>query len=76
MKNSKKGAVFVEAALVLPFIILIVALLLSYSSENFQEVQEQAEEHISRREKTMDGDVIDKDECEFVRMIDLFIEEE
>ncbi|GAB1475438.1 hypothetical protein MASR2M70_02700 [Bacillota bacterium] len=76
MAGSKKGAAFVEAALVFPLIVLIIALLISYSSRNFLHVQKQIENHAAAREKSMDVDIIDKDECEFVRMIDLLLEEE
>ena len=75
MKGSKKGSVFVEAALVFPLIIVTAALLINYAVGHYEEVREQTMSHEMQREASMDGETIRKGECEFVRNIDFLLEE-
>ncbi len=75
MKESKRGSVFVEAALVFPLLIVTAALLINYTVEHYEEIREQTESHERQREASMKGQTISKGECEFVRNIDFLLEE-
>ncbi len=64
-----------EAALIFPIIILTVAILIGYSSNSYEKVRKQIEEHNEQREESMVDGRIDKGECDFVRNIDFLMEE-
>ena len=73
--GSRRGDVFVEAALVFPLLIFIVALIISYTIIQYEEIKKQVENHSMQREASMNGEIISKGECEFVRNIDFLLEE-
>lgn len=73
--GSRRGAVFVEAALVFPLLIFIIALIISYTIMQYEEIKKQVENHSMQREASMNGEIISKGECEFVRNIDFLLEE-
>ena len=74
MNASRRGSVFVEAAPIFPIIILTVAILIGYSSNSYEKVRKQIEEHNEQR-RIHGGRRIDKGECDFVRNIDFLMEE-
>lgn len=74
MVSSKRGAVFIEGALIFPMIILIVATIVTYTQANYDKACQQAKIHNDLRAETMIGDIIDRDECEFVRLLDRLAE--
>ena len=64
-----------EAALVLPILILALSLIISYASDSYEKIKEQIESHNLLRGASMDGETINKGECDFVRNLDFLLEE-
>lgn len=76
LSRLKKGSIFVEAAMVFPLIVLTLALIISFSLKNYHEVKEQTDLHNDQRQEAMEGGVVDKNECEYIRMLDLLMEKD
>jgi hypothetical protein len=75
LKRNKSGMVFVEAAMILPLIILTIMVIIGYAANSCQEVTKRINGHIELREKQADECVNDNRECRFVRNIDFIMEE-
>ena len=75
MNLSKRGSVFLEAALIFPVIILTVAILIGYSSNSYEKVKSQVKAHNELREESLADGRIDKGESEFIRKIVFLVEE-
>lgn len=71
---NKKGSSMVEAALVLPIVILSVAAVFSLAVVLYEEVCLQAEYHLKIRESAMVNGKIRKGEAEFIRKVDFLME--
>ena len=71
---TKKGSSIVEAALILPIVILAVVSVLTIASIYYEEVCEQIKAHSTEREEEMVNGEITKGEAEFIRNLDFLVE--
>jgi hypothetical protein len=74
MKKSKKGAVFVEAALIFPLLISIVILVIGYAYQCCDYVCSQSESHKNERESAIITGELNGGEGAFARKIDALLE--
>lgn len=72
--RDRKGSVFVEAAMILPLLILALSLVITYGITRYEEVKNQIAVHEQDREASMRGEDIDKGEGDFIRKIDFLTE--
>lgn len=70
----RKGSVMVEAALILPLIMLLSVTIINTTIGYYKGVCWQAESHRVERDQGLDNGAVNNDECEFARRADLFID--
>lgn len=74
MNASKRGSVMVEAAILLPLVVIMILLLFSYAIKTYEEVSEKMVDIVEVRNNTLTEGNQKGDEAFYMRTIDFVLE--